>query len=101
MKTEIINGVNFNVITGKKAAADIQRNYDFFISRYGRRGLYDAYKTPSDAKISIWQEWSNFADEIGGRAVVMGAGSHTFSIGIKTDNKIFYITKGYNKVVNL
>lgn len=103
-KLEVANKL-FTVITGDKAKEQIISNYKFFTRVYGRRGLYDAYKTPSSRKISInndWRAWCKAAGINADNMVVLGANSNTFSLGIydNANNRLFYITKSYNKVVN-
>ena len=99
MKKELINGVLFEVVTAPAAASDIVRSYDFFTTRYGCRDIFKAYNKPSSVKASIWNEWKSFADDIGGNITVLGASSNFFSVGIKTADAVYYITKNHNKVV--
>ena len=103
MRIETVNGIDFEVINpNTKQAAGIVHTFNYFMNRYGSRSIMDAYKNPSSRKRSIWQEWRNWFFEYGAsQMTVMGASSHTFSIGIydRESNTLFYITAGHNRMI--
>lgn len=102
MKNITINGVDFELVTGKKAAADIIAD----VNRTNLVNITDLYNRPSNTKINIFSDWTKWyyeIEKISGRFGCMRGGSSTFSIGgyIETaDNDIYlYITKNHNKAV--
>lgn len=103
MKTLTINGINFEVVTsGTKSANAIIQD----ITSSDLMGLYSIYKTPSVAKVRIFEEWRVWFSGIEGSGKRIGClrgSSHSFSIGgvanIDGCKAYLYITKAHNKVV--
>ena len=101
-KNVTINGIDFEVVTGKKASENIINDID---STY-LTDIFSIYGRPSQTKIEIYYEWEKWFDEIGvsGYFGCMRGGSSTFSIGAKyedeTGRRVYlYITKDHNRVV--
>ena len=95
-----INGERFYVVTPTTKEGYYIRNLD---CRYN--DIFSAYGRPSSRKISIWNEWKKWANEMNFSMWVYSRNSSTFSIGFHgfLNNKEIHgwITKDYNKVVIL
>ena len=102
MRKETINGVDFELINpNTKKAQEIDRTYDFFVTRYGLRSIWEAYGRPSARKEAIYEEWVDFFGSIGLSCCVLGANSCVFSIGAYNPETydMYYITPSHNYLI--
>ena len=97
-KYENIGGKDFEVIRSSKT----QNMIDWHGKDYrGRRTLYDFYDNPSSAKVSIWEDWKEWAAQVYPRVYnmrVTGASCFTFSIGACAVDPETYEIIGYFKI---
>ena len=110
MKKQYLNlsNVTFEVVPyATKKAQGLINTYLFYINRYSRRTILDAYKRPSPRKMDIYENWlsdfAHIAQETNGNIIttVLGSSSNFFSIGAydNENKRLFYITVGHNYVI--
>ena len=110
MKYTTINGINFEIVTGKKATESIIKRYNWCCNntRYIARNIFQAYARPSNAKIRIFDKWEKYIQEINGHnLMITGISCHYFSLMFELSepntNKryIAYITASHNKLAEI
>lgn len=103
-RTLELNGINFEVVNSEtNTGLWIQSDVEF--SEF--KTIYELYDRPSITKISIYNEWVKWFNELDG-GVTFGCirgNCNFFSIGglVRRDNELLYlfITKGHNRVVSV
>ena len=101
MKTVEINGVQFEVVKPYTKKAE---NLDWSRKRAGYTSVYEAYKTPSPAKVEIDKWWQRFCNEIDGTDYrIPSRNTNQFSVSfiamVDGETRIFYITKAHNYII--
>lgn len=91
---------------GTKKAQGMVDNYNYYIARYGVRGIYDAYKTPSVYKVRAWNDIRDMCARMGGTGLtVLGANCMKYSAAFKAVEdgveKLFYFTADNDYVIEL
>ena len=103
-----LGGISFEVVpTDTKKAQGYINTYNWYMRRYDRRTILQAYKRPSPRKMDIYENWLNDFSEIEKETdgcimvSVLGASSNFFSIGAYdvVNKRLFYITAGHNRVI--
>lgn len=102
MKKTMINGREFEVVSGCKAKQEIIED----VNRTNLVSIFDIYGRPSYTKIDIYNTWCKWFDglNVSGLFGCMRGGSSTFSIGARYETPdgqtiYLYITKEHNRIV--
>lgn len=91
---------------GTKKAQGMVNNYNWYVARYGSRGIYDAYKTPSVYKVRAWNDIRDMCARMGGTGLtVLGHNCMKYSAAFKAVEdgveKLFYFTADNDYVIEL
>ena len=106
-KETIINGRYFEVLSKPtKRVISILRNVSHPWNPWQEEAytIYQAYNKPSSRKIGIYKDWCSFfygmeADLF--KMVIPTHNSQIFTIAVRMDDKLFYITPTHNYLIPL
>ena len=96
MKTQVIEGVTWEVVNGDKAPKTWERLKSSYTHHDGF-SVREAYVKPSYKKVQIEKWWRDYSYNLGGVTFhICSHSSHVFTLGFSSLYGIHYVTPSHN-----